>query len=153
MLIFIIIDYIKNINRVILLHRRPWSMMLLMMSGDLATEAVIHTGRTGIWIFHDSSAYAITVSEEWEAFLSKANFFSRWGLEQIQAQHVNCQFYRTDSILIGMYSSRLFLNQVIKSVMEIEFKLFTRNSRIKKKISFDEHAAFLLNMKIGKFNN
>ena len=34
-----------------LIHRRPWSMMLLMlmrMSGDLATETAIHTGQTGL---------------------------------------------------------------------------------------------------------
>ena len=29
--------------------------------GNLATEAAIHTGRTGLWIFHDSSAYALTI--------------------------------------------------------------------------------------------
>ena len=46
-----------------LVHRRPWSMMLLMlmmMSGDLAMEAAIHTEWTRLWIFHDSSAYALT---------------------------------------------------------------------------------------------
>ncbi len=51
----------KNQTCYQLLHRRSWSMMLLMMmSGDLATEAVIHTEWTGIWIFHDSSVYVIT---------------------------------------------------------------------------------------------
>ena len=35
-------------------------LMMMMIHQELPTEAAIDTGRTGLWIFHDNSAYAVT---------------------------------------------------------------------------------------------